>query len=266
LTGHDEKFNVPQTPTIQKFVIFSQVRSGSNFLVSLLNRGIVSLDAEIFNPSGFWGAIAENTTWDVSSRDQHRNGFLNEFWDADSVLKRTGRSTITHVGFKNLEGQLRPKEFQSLEENDDVKKIVLWRESSLEKYVSYEIARVLGAWDGVDTSNLTVHVDPQEFKNHAMEYDEWKDCIWTNRPSWFHIDFKDLVQDTDNVLRGVHKFLGIDQDIPHNTTGTKQSNTTLDQHIENWDQLVHELQGTAWEWETGITKNRMMSMVLTDDA
>jgi len=254
---------------LQKFVVFSQLRSGSNLLMHLLdNAPNVMSNSEVFAPDGIYPSrwLQNWTThdhfdyflndWDVAARDNDRGGFIN------ALFRHALNENFSHCGFKVLANQLHEYEFQSLARDPDVKKIILKRRNVLKQFVSKLKADALSEWYTANTSDVEVYVNITEFQWFAEDAKLCYDNCLTHymAPNSFHIvTYEDLLEHQDKTMAEVLDFLQHPVvNVQIKSLSKKQDSRPLSESIANWMDVVRALTGTQYEEHMGLTSPHAM--------
>lgn len=248
-------FNFSEKPPKARFVMFSASRSGSNWLVSLLQaHPKICMNGEVFMrvSNGSQGTYADHSgiAMTVSERDKDRAAFLNLVYDAPS--KR-----CLQVGFKAFQYQLFDEEFESLVREPSIKKLVLRRRNLLAMYVSKLKAESSGEWHGQNTSNMTVEVSPSAFKKFAMLRQKYfVDCLSSieaetnvSGPAWLHIEYEQLVAEPAATLDTILRFLELKErgaKMIQTEIVQKQDSSSLCHSIVNYNELACDLLRTGY--------------------
>ena len=185
------------------FVMFAEMRTGSNFLEASLNAlpGVTCL-GELFNPH-FIGKKdhTECLGMDLAAREG----------DPHALLVRM-RAEEGMVGFRYFHDH-EPRILDDLLADPTCAKIILTR-NPLESYVSLKIAQVTGQWRLTNAKNLKTaqaSFDAEEFEQHLAELQQFQIRLMrglqTGGQTAFYIDYEDL-HDID-VLNGLAAFLGV---------------------------------------------------------
>ncbi len=236
-----------------RFAILCHPRTGSNYLCSLLNsHGDVLCHSEVFNDQAIFWALGYRDgrldhLGDVATRDADPAAFLERVWSEDF-----GHGA---VGIKLLVDQARDL-WPRMVSDERVHKIVLWRRNHVRTYLSLLRARATGHYAHESYDGLRVRVDPAALVAWAGDYDLFYQRLRATLAGqpWTDVNYEELVRDPAVGTR-VLAFLGIDaQPGDAQSKLSKQSNDTLRDAIENFDELSQALAGTRFRhelWETG---------------
>ncbi|MEO6300495.1 MAG: nodulation protein NodH [Paracoccaceae bacterium] len=192
-------------PKFHSFVIFAEMRTGSNFLESNLNAipGI-TCHGEAFNPFFIGG---ENKTELLGVTILQRNS------DPASFLKAMQQKTEGLSGFRYFHDH-DPRVFDLVVDDPGVAKIILTR-NQLESYISWKIAKASDQWWLANTKHLkSVHprFELEEFQSRIDGLQAFQKVL-LNRlqvsgQTAYYIDYDDVLD--LKVINGLAAFLGID--------------------------------------------------------
>ena len=241
-----------------KFLILTRSRSGSNFLVDLLNsHSKVLCYSELFSPSGV-------THWGVPGygAKQFKSESVRRLKEEDPVkfmtqyVYKTAPGWISAVGFKLFYNHAKEGKgdnlWKYLEGLEDLRVIHLKRKNTLKTVVSQKIAMASGVWvkrakhgaamrEAIELSHDECLTQFERTRRWQEEYDEY-----FAPKEKMDVIFEDLVADTDRVMYGVQSFLGVESQ--RLTAGTqKQSSKPLVEVVANYKQLRDSFSGTEWE-------------------
>jgi LPS sulfotransferase NodH len=131
----------------------------------------------------------------------------------------------------------------------ETKFVVLERTSKLKQYVSLVNARALGRWTDVDTSDMKVHVDTEDFLKFKNSSNNWYQMIESKLANQGHNYLKlTYEQDLENIdwdvlIPKINKWLDNNNVRYLNTTNykiknsVKQNNSSLKDTIINYDEI-----------------------------
>lgn len=191
-------------PRFDAFVMFAEMRTGSNFLEANLNAlPGVFCHGEVFNPHFI--ARKDQTEYlgiDMAARERDPLPLL-------ARLRGSGGLT----GFRFFHDH-DPRVLAAVLPDPRVAKIILTR-NPLESYVSWKIAQATGQWKLTNAKNLRsakTTFDPPEFERYLSAQTEFQIALLhglqTSGQAAFYIDYEDL-QDV-GVLNGLARFLGVE--------------------------------------------------------
>ncbi|WP_204112678.1 sulfotransferase family 2 domain-containing protein [Shimia biformata] len=221
------------TSKFDYFVVFAEMRTGSNFLEANLNafHGI-SCHGEAFNPH-FIGYPNHDdilgVTLDQRSADPDR--LLAAIRDQDGVLG----------GFRFFHDH-DPRVLDQCLADPRCAKIVLTR-NPIDSYVSWKIAQATGQWKLTDVrrrKDSKVAFDRIEFKRHLEELQDFQvtllHALQVTGQTAFYVAYEDL-QDLD-VINGLARFLGLDEQLDSLDSSLKRQNpSAISDKVENFHEI-----------------------------
>ena len=186
------------------FVVFAEMRTGSNFLEANLNAldGVACV-GEAFNPH-FIGYPERDALLGVTlaMRDDDPAALLDKFREAPDL-----------TGFRYFNDH-DPRVLDRVLADTGCAKIVLKRDP-VGAYVSWKIARATGQWKLTDVRKrraAEVTFEPVEFDGFVQRQAEFRHAIMrqlqVSGQTAFHLDYEDL-QSLD-VMNGLAAFLGVE--------------------------------------------------------
>lgn len=221
------------------FVMFAEMRTGSNFLEANLNAlDGVTCHGELFNPH-FIGRKDQMTLLGMGMVDRQANPA--SFW------ARVRGETPGLSGFRYFHDH-DTRMFDVLVSDPRCAKIILTR-NPLDGYVSWKIAQATGQWKLTHVRNLKtarVRFEADEFAEHLETLQQFQirlmHKLQTTGQTAFYIDYDDL-HDLD-VLNGLAAFLGVEARL-RATDGTlkKQNPKPVADKVENPDEMQAALAG-----------------------
>lgn len=211
------------------FVIFAEMRTGSNFLEANLNAfdGITCL-GEAFNPH-FIGY--PNHTEILEITEEERNA------KPKRLLRHIKTAKNGVHGFRYFHDH-DPRVLDTILEDEDCAKIILTR-NPLDSYVSWKIAQATGQWKLTNVKKRKDSLalfDADEFEAHVSELQNFQTrlmgALQRSGQTAFHVAYEDL-QDVE-VINGLVKWLGVDQRLDSLNTALKRQNPEpTEQKVEN---------------------------------
>ncbi len=215
------------------FVLFAEMRTGSNFLEANLNAlpGVTSY-GEVFNPH-FIGKKDQTELLGITLEDREAN--------PGRLLHRLREATDGLSGFRYFHDH-DPRVLDDVLADPGCAKIILTR-NPVESYASWKIARATGQWKLTDAKRLKsakAIFDAEEFEAHlaAMQAFQLRLLrgLQTTGQTAFYIDYEDL--NTVAVLNGLAAFLGVEARLktPDDTL-KKQNPEDIADKIENLDDM-----------------------------
>jgi LPS sulfotransferase NodH len=219
------------------FVVFADMRTGSNFLEANLNDyDGLTCHGEVFNPHFIGHADkTELAGINIAARDQ----------DPLALLERLRAQTDGLAGFR-LFSDHDPRILKAVLDDPRAAKIILTR-NPLDSYVSLRIARATGQWrlgKSATAKSAKIDFDPAEFEGHLAALGAFqqrlKHAMQTTGQTGFQIAYDDI-QNLD-VLNGLARWLGVTEQKSQISQKTKVQNpTTLSEKVRNFDVMQREL-------------------------
>ena len=220
------------------FVVFAEMRTGSNFLESNLNAmSGVTCHGEAFNPH-FIGYPNLSSLL----------GVTEDAREADPmVLLQAIRSAPGLNGFRYFHDH-DPRIFDALLDDPRCAKVILTR-NPVDSYVSWKIARSTGQWKLTDAKRrkaARAHFDAVEFAEHLAATGGFQRKLARRLQALgqtaFHLRYDDL-GDLE-IMNGVAAFLGADAGLDAIDTSLKVQNPApLSEKVVNFDEMQTELAG-----------------------
>ncbi|APG48704.1 nodulation protein NodH [Phaeobacter porticola] len=224
------------------FVVFAEMRTGSNFLEANLNAlDGVTCHGEAFNPHFISYPNREATLgWTQDQRDKDALGFLAQFPAQTGGLN----------GFRYFHDH-DPRVLDAMLDDPRCAKIILTRNPA-DSYVSHKIARATGQWkltnvkrrkDGLAT------VDAEEFAQHVTALQEFQvtllNRLQKSGQTAFYVGYEDL-QDLD-VINGLAKWLNVAARLEHLDDSLKPQNpSSLEAKVSNPVELDKAMAQLDW--------------------
>ena len=226
-------------PAFDFFVVFAEMRTGSNFLEQNLNQidGIRCL-GEAFNPN-FIGFPKNEPIFGVTleERDKNPKGLLRAI--------RKDKSNLN--GFRYFHDH-DPRVLDKLIDDRRAAKIVLTRNPA-ESYVSWKIAVSTDQWKLTDSSrrrSAQAAFDEAEFRQHVETLQRFQVKLLNRLQALgqtaFYIAYEDL-QSID-AINGLARFLGVEGQLKAiDRTLKVQNPAPLSEKVENFDAMQRALAG-----------------------
>jgi len=221
------------------FVIFAEMRTGSNLLEANLNAlpGLTS-HGEVFNPH-FIGTKDATDLFGITLAERDLN--------PQALLRKLTQKTAGLSGFRFFHDH-DARIFDLVMADPSCAKIVLTR-NPLESYVSREIARATGQWKLTDARRLKsakVVFDPAGFRDHLARLQAFQvrlmRALQTSGQTAFYLDYEDL--GSVEVLNGLAAFLGVPGRLKAvDDTLKKQNPASLADKVENPQALAKAADG-----------------------
>jgi len=215
------------------FVVFAEMRTGSNFLETNLNAfESITCHGEAFNPH-FIGYPNKSEILGVSLEQRTENPFdlLDAVKSEEGVL----------AGFRYFHDH-DPRILQSCLDDPRCAKVILTR-NPVDSYVSWKIAQATGQWKLTDVRRRReskVHFDPLEFQNHVQALQDFQVTLMRSLQvagqTAFYIAYEDL-QDVA-VLNGLARHLGQEEQLEALDTSLKRQNPSpVSAKVSNFDDI-----------------------------
>ena len=221
------------------FVVFAEMRTGSNFLENNLNV-FSSFDChgEVFNPY----FIGYPNRTEVL-------GITQAMRDADPARMIEGIKTQSNGlgGFRFFHDHDR-RVLDICLDDPRCAKIILTR-NPVDSYVSWKIAQATGQWKLTNVKrrkDSRIKFDGPEFEAHVSQLQKFQ-VFLLNRlqitgQTAFYVDYDDL-QSVD-VINGMAKFLGSDERLEALDASLKKQNPSpLEAKVSNFDEMEQALSG-----------------------
>ncbi|MEM6371419.1 MAG: nodulation protein NodH [Pseudomonadota bacterium] len=220
------------------FVVFAEMRTGSNFLEANLNAfDGVACHGEAFNPH-FIGYPKRDQMLDVTqaARDEQPQRLLR-------AIKQTPELS----GFRYFHDH-DPRVFDRIVDDSACAKIVLTR-NPVDSYVSWKIARSTGQWKLTDAKARKVakaEFDAEEFAAHLNALQAFQvtllNRLQVSGQTAFYIAYEDL-QSVD-VMNGLAQWLGVAARLDELDKSLKVQNPgALSDKVANFGQMEKALAG-----------------------
>ena len=221
------------------FVVFAEMRTGSNFLETNLNafEGF-TCHGEAFNPH-FIGY--PNTT--------HILGVTQADREADpAALIATIRDRTEGMGGFRFFHDHDPRVLDICLDDPRCAKIILTRNPA-ESYVSFKIAQATGQWKLTNVKrrkDSKVDFDAKEFEEHVAALQEFQvylmNRLQVSGQTAFYVDYEDL-QDVE-VMNGLAAFLGSEERLEKLDESLKKQNPSpLSEKVSNFDAMERAISG-----------------------
>lgn len=221
-------------PRFHSFVIFAEMRTGSNLLEANLNAlpGVVS-HGEVFNRY-ILGRKDQTELFGITMEERDR--------DPARLLRRLREETDGLPGFRFFhDHDLRI--LDAVLPDPGCAKIVLTR-NPMESYVSWKIAQATDQWKLTHPRRLRtakVRFDVPEFLAHLRDIQAFQllilNALQTTGQTAFYLDYEDL--GSLEVLNGLAAFLGVEARLKRlDDTLKKQNPGPIEDKLENPEALA----------------------------
>ncbi len=220
------------------FVVFAEMRTGSNFLEANLNafEGI-TCHGEAFNPH----FIGYPTSEDIlgitrDERDRH----------PDRLLGQIRRATPHGIGGFRYFHDHDPRVLEPLLTDPKVAKIVLTR-NPVDSYVSWKIAQATGQWKLTNVKkrkDAQARFDGREFEAHLSALQDFQVLIMNTlqrtAQTAFYVAYEDLQDVT--VMNGLARWLGTRVQLDSLNTALKRQNPEPpEEKVSNFPEMERAL-------------------------
>ncbi len=221
----------------QSFVVFAEMRTGSNFLEANLNAfDGINCHGEAFNPHFMGYPKSEPILGvDLKTRDA----------DPKVLLAAIKANTARLSGFRYFHDH-DPRVFDAIMDDESCAKIILTR-NPVESYVSWKIAQETGQWKLTDVKAHKVaqaQFDPREFSAHMEALQAFQltllNRLQTSGQTAFYVAYEDL--QSVEVMNGLAKFLGVDEALEALDRSLKKQNPSpVSAKVRNYDDMLKAL-------------------------
>ena len=218
------------------FVVFAEMRTGSNFLESNINAfDGLTCHGEVFNPNFIgYPNRTEILGMEFEDRDQNPTDLIERVKAADGLN-----------GFRYFNSH-DARVFETILNDPRCAKIILTR-NPVESYVSWKIAKATGQWKLTDVKRhraQTVAFEAAEFERHLQKLQAFQlrllNGLQRTGQTAFYVDYEDL-QDVD-VMNGMAAFLGTDARLDELDKSLKKQNPSqMSDKVSNFDQMEQAL-------------------------
>jgi LPS sulfotransferase NodH len=219
------------------FVVFAEMRTGSNFLEANLNAfSGINCHGEAFNPH-FLGYPHNEPILgvDQKTRDQDPQVLLNAI--------RTNTARLS--GFRYFHDH-DPRVFDTIIDDPSCAKVILTR-NPVESYVSWKIAQETGQWKLTD---IKAHkaaqavFDGKEFAAHLEALQAFQmtllNRLQTSGQTAFYIAYEDL--QSVEVMNGLAKYLGVNETLEALDSNLKKQNPSpISAKVSNYEEMLRSL-------------------------
>lgn len=235
-----------------EFIILSTQRSGSAFLAtSLSSHPRIHCYREMFlrrNRNRIAYRAYRNAS--LSRRLAHlfrRKQLVSDY--LDELFAATG--DVDAIGFKLMYNQARelPEVVQWVKEHN-AKVIHLLRVNMLKTFVSHSVARARGVYHSTKALEpIKVRLDPAKVLaalTRTTQLVETYRGIFAGNP-YLEVTYESFAAHRDDESRRVLEFLNVEPLLPLTTDLVKINPDSLERLIENYEEIVRALKGTAYE-------------------
>ena len=225
------------TRNFSSFVVFAEMRTGSNFLETNLNAfSGISCHGEAFNPH----FIGYPKSTDILGVDQ-------EARDADPQTLLTAiRTKSDGIGGFRYFHDHDPRVLDPILKDESCAKIILTR-NPVESYVSWKIAQATGQWKLTD---MKAHkagqavFDEAEFAAHLEALQAFQITLLNQLQiagqTAFYVAYEDL--QSVEVMNGLARYLGVDESLEALDKSLKKQNPDpISAKVGNYDDMLAAL-------------------------
>jgi LPS sulfotransferase NodH len=224
-------------PQFSSFVIFGEMRTGSNFLEMNLNRlAGFRCYGEAFNPY-LLGNHTNNTLLGFTAMQRDENPL--------ALLAAMREQTEGLSGFRYFHDH-DPRVFDAVMDDPACAKIILTR-NPVESYISLKIARETDQWRLMNTrKHTTVQpvFDADQFQRHLAQVQDFQLLLLrrlqVSGQTAFYLDYEDIMD--LEVLNGIAAFLGLSDRLKTiDSTLKKQNPEAIEDKVVNPDDMAAAL-------------------------
>ena len=219
------------------FVVFAEMRTGSNFLEANLNAFAgIACHGEAFNPFFMGYPKSEPILGvDQATRDENPKKLLAAIRGQQDALG----------GFRYFHDH-DPRVFDEIIEDQRCAKIVLTR-NPVDSYVSWKIAQATGQWKLTDMKAQKVAqavFDADEFSTHLDALQQFQitllNRLQTSGQTAFYVAYEDL--QSVEVMNGLARYLGVDEQLEGLDKNLKKQNPSpISAKVSNYDEMLEAL-------------------------
>lgn len=219
------------------FVVFAEMRTGSNFLEANINMfDGLTCHGEAFNPV-FIGYPDSKDILGITQADRENN--------PQSLIEAIKSDPDAFGGFRYFNNH-DPRVLETCLADPRCAKIILTRNPT-DSFVSWKIASATGQWKLTNVSHVKteqITFDPDEFESHLEGLQTFQvhlmKSLQRSGQTAFYIAYEDL-QDVD-VMNGLAAFLGVPARIQNlNKKLKKQNPQPMSAKVKNFDEMAESL-------------------------
>ena len=219
------------------FVVFAEMRTGSNFLEANLNAFAgIACHGEAFNPFFMGYPKSEPILGvDQATRDENPKKLLSAIRGQRDALG----------GFRYFHDH-DPRVFDTIIKDQRCAKIVLTR-NPVDSYVSWKIAQATGQWKLTDMKAQKVAqavFNADEFSAHLDALQRFQitllNRLQTSGQTAFYVAYEDL--QSVEVMNGLARYLGVDEQLEALDKNLKKQNPSpISAKVSNYDEMLEAL-------------------------
>ncbi len=225
------------TGAFESFVVFAEMRTGSNFLETNLNAfDGIACHGEAFNPHFIGYPNNEPILGvDLATRDK----------DPLALLRAVQEDVTQLSGFRYFHDH-DPRVFDAIIEDRSCAKIVLTR-NPVESYVSWKIAKETGQWKLTDMKAhkaAQARFNAREFERHLDDLQQFQitllNRLQTAGQTAFYVAYEDL--QSVEVMNGLARYLGVDATLEGLDQKLKKQNPSpISAKVSNYEEMLMAL-------------------------
>lgn len=241
---------------MKKFVICGTQRTGTSLLDSSLNaHPSIRCYSEVFLFSKGRGGKIEGSYRKFLNKKPlarkvgdiiNRSSLVEQYLDELFVM-----NNAQATGFKLMLGQI--KKFPSIADylrSHDVSAIHIVRENVLKTYISRLTAKKRKLYHvknnvKVEKVCLPITKLQRELGLIELENEQWKHYL--TKVQTIEVHYEDILKDRAELMTEVQEFIGVDCETDLPSQLTKINPDTLEDVIENYEQVKQALSGSAYE-------------------
>ncbi|GGG80363.1 hypothetical protein GCM10011415_32160 [Salipiger pallidus] len=216
------------------FVVFAEMRTGSNFLEANINAfDGLTCHGEAFNPH----FIGYPNSTDILGLTQPERDY-----DPEALLRRIREATADGIGGFRYFHDHDPRVLGTILKDDRCAKIILTR-NPVDSYVSWKIAQATGQWKLTNVSkrkDAKAEFDGPEFEAHLEALQSFQvllmNALQTSGQTAFYVAYEDL-QDVA-VMNGLARWLGARSQLDSLNSALKRQNPEpISEKVANFSQM-----------------------------
>ncbi len=220
------------------FVVFAEMRTGSNFLEANLNAfDGITCHGEAFNPH----FIGYPNSEDILGITQDERDV-----DPTRLLGQIRKATPSGIGGFRYFHDHDPRILNDLLSDPKIGKIILTR-NPVDSYVSWKIAQATGQWKLTNVKRRKdgqAQFDAAEFEQHLADLQAFQvqimNTLQRSAQTAFYVAYEDL-QDVD-IMNGLARWLGASSQLDSLNTALKRQNPQpVSEKVKNFDEMEGSL-------------------------
>lgn len=218
------------------FVVFAEMRTGSNFLEANLNKfDGITCHGEAFNPV-FIGYPQNKTILGITQKQREK--------DPNSLIEQV-KSAPGMNGFRFFNDH-DPRVLEHILHDPRCAKVVLTR-NPVDSFVSWKIAHATGQWKLTNATHATseaIKFSESEFEEHLEGLQQFQVRLMNTMQrlgqTAFYVAYEDL-QDVE-IMNGLAKYLGVKAELKTLDKEFKRQNPMpMSDKVANFDQMEASL-------------------------